>query len=70
MAQLIEPDEIDRRFSWPPGRAAKLARQRRLPHMLLPDGSIRFDGDELDKMILRVQLTPGPGKPRGAVHAD
>ena len=37
------PDDLDKRLGWKPGKAERLARQRRLPHLLLPDGSIRFD---------------------------
>ena len=47
MPHLIEPEEIDRRFAWPIGRAAKLARRRQLPYVLLPDGTIRFDWQKI-----------------------
>ncbi|MSQ94328.1 MAG: hypothetical protein EXR98_07200 [Gemmataceae bacterium] len=47
-------DEVDRRMGWKPGKAERLARQRRLPHVLLPDGSIRFDWDEIEPLIVRV----------------
>lgn len=48
------PDDVDRRLGWKPGRAERLARQRRLPHILLPDGSIRFDWSEIEPLIVRV----------------
>jgi hypothetical protein len=51
---FIFPEEVDRRMRWKPGRAERLARQRRLPHVLLPDGSIRFDPAEVDSLIVRV----------------
>ena len=54
MPELFYPEEIDKRLNWPLGRAAKLARQRRLPHVLLPDGSIRFDWNEIETLVLRV----------------
>lgn len=54
MPELSYPEEIDKRLNWPLGRAAKLARQRRLPHLLLPDGSIRFDWDEIKGLVVRV----------------
>jgi hypothetical protein len=60
MSVLIEPEEIDRRLSWMPGRAAKLARRRLLPHILLPDGSIRFDWEEIEKLLCRVDAVAVP----------
>lgn len=51
---FILPDEVDRRVSWKPGRAERMARQRRLPHVLLPDGSVRFDWSEIEPLIVRV----------------
>jgi hypothetical protein len=47
-------EEIDTRMGWRPGKAERLARQRRLPHILLPDGSIRFDWAELEALIVRI----------------
>jgi hypothetical protein len=58
MSKLINPEELDQRLSWPLGRAARLARQRRLPHILLPDGSVRFDWSEIEGLLLHV---PGCG---------
>lgn len=51
----LPSDEIDRRFGWKPGRAERLARQRRLPYVLMPDGSVRFDWGEIEPLIVRVQ---------------
>ena len=51
---FIFGDEVDRRMNWKPGRAERLARQRRLPHVILPDGSIRFDWGEIEPLIVRV----------------
>jgi len=48
------PHEIDTAFRWPLGRAERLARRGRLPHLRLPDGSIRFSFDEVSKLITRV----------------
>jgi hypothetical protein len=41
-------------MGWAPGKAERLARQRRLPYVLMPDGSIRFDWNELESLIVRV----------------
>jgi hypothetical protein len=51
---FLFPEVLDRRMGWKPGRAERLAWQRRLPYVLLPDGSIRFDWDEIEPLIVRV----------------
>lgn len=53
--QYIHGDEIDRRMLWPPGKAERLARRRALPHVILPDGSIRFEWDEIEPLIVPVR---------------
>jgi hypothetical protein len=57
---FIDPEEVDTRLGWRPGRAERLARQRRLPYVLLPDGSIRFDWDEIERLIVRVPVPTEP----------
>ncbi len=57
---FIFGDEVDRRMGWKPGRAERLARQRRLPHVILPDGSIRFDWSEIEPLIVRVPYVVVP----------
>ena len=54
MSNLLYPEEIDQRLNWPLGRAERLAKQRRLPYVLLPDGSLRFDWEEIEPLVLRV----------------
>ncbi|QDU44600.1 hypothetical protein Mal52_30860 [Symmachiella dynata] len=51
---LVYSDDIDRKLNWKQGRAERLARQRRLPHVILPDGSIRFDPTEIEALLVRV----------------
>jgi hypothetical protein len=51
---FLYPEQVDRRVGWPLGRAARLARQRRLPFYLLPDGAIRFRWEDLEPLVLRV----------------
>ena len=55
--ELIHSEVIDKRMGWPLGRAERLARQRRLPHVLLPDGAIRFDPIEIERLLVRVAST-------------
>jgi hypothetical protein len=54
---FITPREVDRLLRWPRGRAAKAAREGRLPAITLPDGEVRFDMDKL----LRVLKQSGKG---------
>jgi len=51
---FIHGTDVDARLGWSLGRAEQLARQRRLPFHLLPDGSIRFRWDEIEPLIVRV----------------
>ena len=44
-------DEIDKRLTWPLGRAERLARRGKLPHVVLPDGSIRFLWEQIEPLI-------------------
>ncbi len=53
---FLYPEEIDERLNWPLGRAERLARRRRLPHVVLPDGSVRFEWQEIESLIRRVPL--------------
>lgn len=43
----------------------RLARQRRLPYVLLPDGSMRFDWDEIERLVLRI-----PSGDKGVNHDE
>ena len=64
---LLYPEEVDQRLKWPLGRSERLAKQRRLPYVLLPDGSIRFDWEAVGRLILNVPasgLLPGEATPR------
>ena len=52
--ELLYPTDVDQRLNWPLGKAEKLARQRRLPYVLLPDSSIRFRWEEIERLLLAV----------------
>jgi hypothetical protein len=52
--ELLYPTDVDQRLNWPLGKAEKLAKQRRLPYVLLPDGSLRFDWKQIEPLVLRV----------------
>ena len=63
---LLYPEDVDQRLNWPLGRAARLARQRRLPHVLLPDGSVRFRWEEIEPLVLAVPPAVCPGNVKEA----
>jgi hypothetical protein len=58
---FIYPEDVDRKLNWPLGRAERLARRRRLPHVLLPDGAIRFIWDEVEALLVRVPADDAQG---------
>jgi hypothetical protein len=51
---LLYPEEVDNRLAWPLGTAQRLARRQRLPHVVLPDGSVRFEWEAIEPLIQRV----------------
>jgi hypothetical protein len=51
MTILLTPHDVDRLFRYPSGRAARLAKAGRIPFIRLPDGEIRFDQIEIDKLL-------------------
>ena len=55
-AGLLWPDDLDDRLSWPPGQARRMARRKLLPHVLLPDGSIRFEWDKVRPFIGEIDV--------------
>ncbi len=62
---LLMPRELDRLFRWPRGRAQRLARRGKLVHVTLPDGAIRFDSAEVEKLL----KTIGKEHAEDAIHA-
>lgn len=51
MGMLLTPRELDRMLRYPRGRSLKLAKAGKLPHIVLPDGEVRFDEDEIEKVL-------------------
>jgi hypothetical protein len=49
---FLLPAEVDQQFRWPIGRAERLARRGKLPHVRAPDGSIRFRESDLDPLVV------------------
>lgn len=50
-AQLLIPVEVDRLLRYRAGTAERLARKGILPHISLPDGSIRFYETEIEAIL-------------------
>jgi len=63
MNDLLYGEEIDQRLNWPLGRAERLARRKKLPHYVLPDGSVRFCWADIEPLIVSIDTTKG-----GQVH--
>ena len=69
---LLYPEDVDQRFNWPLGRAERLARQRRLPYVLLPDGSIRFRWQDIERLVVSIPPSSEPldaDRRQGVPHA-
>jgi hypothetical protein len=62
---FLYAEDIDRRLNWPLGTARRLARRGKLPHVVLPDGSIRFEWPAIEGLLRRVPAeTAGGGHER------
>jgi len=48
---LLKPAEVDFLLRYPAGRATRLAKRGQLPHIVLPDGSIRFREVEIEQLL-------------------
>jgi hypothetical protein len=59
MSELLLGESIDRRLNWQLGRSERLARRGKLPHVVLPDGAIRFEWPAIERMLRHVQ-EPSP----------
>jgi hypothetical protein len=57
-SEFASPELIDERFGWSIGTAKRLARKGRLPHYLLPDGTVAFLLAEVEALV---QRRPMPG---------
>lgn len=55
--ELLKPQEVDLLFRYPFGRALRLAKAKQIPHIKLPDGAVRFDRDEIEKLLKEGEVT-------------
>ncbi len=51
MAEYLTPDDVDALLKLPRGKAARLARRGKMPACILPDGTIRFDRQQLQDFL-------------------
>lgn len=65
---LLYPDDIDSRLNWPPGRTSRLVRIGKLPHYVLPDGSIRLSWDDIAPLVQHVTTAAPPPATGGRAH--
>jgi hypothetical protein len=57
--ELLKPKEVDLLLRYPSGRSQRLARQGKIPHVLLPDGEIRFRQSDIERLTTGL-LPEGP----------
>jgi hypothetical protein len=51
--ELLTDNDVDRLLRFPRGRSLRLARKGLIPHVELPDRSIRFERVAIDAWLLR-----------------
>jgi hypothetical protein len=61
--ELLTPEEVDRFFRYPRGRAARLAKAGKLSAIFLPDGEIRFDREAVAAALATMSRPANGGRP-------
>jgi len=57
--KLLTPTELDEVLRYPQGKSQRLARRNLLPHITLPDGSVRFRLAEIEKLLgVEIRIPP------------
>jgi predicted site-specific integrase-resolvase len=51
--ELLKPDKVSEILNWQERRLLRLTKAGRIPHVVLPDGQIRFEKSEIDRLIER-----------------
>jgi predicted site-specific integrase-resolvase len=49
--ELLKPGEVSLLLRWSENRLLRLAKTGRISHIVLPDGEIRFEKSEIDRLI-------------------
>jgi hypothetical protein len=55
---LLLPIEVDGLLRYRAGRSRQLAKRGKLPHLVLPDGEIRFVEEEITNMLRNPGVDP------------
>ena len=58
---ILTPQEVDRLFRYPHGRAVKLAKAGKLPAIFLSDGEIRFNRQTIADALASMSKNPAEG---------
>ena len=56
MQSLLTEREVDRILRYPRGRSKQLALDGKLPCIILPDGEIRFDEVEINRVLTSIRV--------------
>jgi predicted site-specific integrase-resolvase len=51
MTALLMPQDVDRILRYPSGRSERLAKEGKISFIRLPDGSIRFDEEQIKTLL-------------------
>lgn len=62
--RLLTARELERILRYSPGHATRLAKAGKLPYLILPDGEVRFDETEIERLLYSSDCA-GQGKQEG-----
>lgn len=51
LTKLLTPGEVDEWLAMPQGRASRMARNGLLPHLVLPNGDLRFEREAIEQLL-------------------
>ena len=63
MQPLLTPLEVDELLRYPRGRSVRLAKEGKIPFVMLPDGELRFDREYIEALLKRAYTGSEP-KPK------
>ena len=62
MDRLLTDNAIDKILRYPSGRFRRLARKGLIPHVVLPEGELRFDPVEIEKWLRKIAVDGQPSE--------
>lgn len=63
METILRGFDVDIALRWPNRRAEKLAKKGLIPHLILPDGSIRFRQSDIEAIVRQAERLAQCGHP-------